>query len=210
MIKIFIADDHELIREGLKKILREEPDVRIVGEAQSAAETLARIIESECDILVLDLGLPDKPGLEVLREVKRILPLVRVLVLSVFPENHFALRALKAGADGYLSKESAAALLVMALRRIAGGRKYVSEEISEDLLGKVHGEKPLIPHETLSDREFQILCLIGSGKTMTEIAASLYLSVSTVNTHRTHILEKMNMHTSAELMRYVIENRLVQ
>ncbi|MBF8296593.1 MAG: response regulator transcription factor [Bacteroidetes bacterium] len=210
MTKIFIADDHALIREGLKTILREESDITVVGEAQSAAETLDRIVKSDCDILVLDLGLPDRPGLEVLREIKRIRPHLCVLILSMFPEDRFALRALKGGADGYLSKESAATELVVALRRIAGGRKYVSEDISQDLLEKVRGEVPLMSHETLSDREFQILRMIGSGKTISDIAAQLKVSVSTVNTHRAHILEKMNMHANAELMRYVIENKLVE
>jgi DNA-binding NarL/FixJ family response regulator len=181
----------------------------IVGEARTAAEILEQIGKSECDILVLDLGLPDRPGLEVLRDIKRILPHVRVLILSMFPEDRFALRTLKAGADGYLSKDSAATELVLALRRIASGRKYVSEEISQDLLVKVRGEVPLMSHEALSDREFQILRMIGSGKTISDIAVQLSLSVSTVNTHRTHILEKMNMHTNAELMRYAIENKLV-
>jgi two-component system invasion response regulator UvrY len=210
MMRIFIADDHVLIREGLKKILREEKDMSVVGEAQTAAEVLGQIVQSKSDILVLDLGLPDRPGLEVLREIKKILPHVRVLILSMFPEDRFALRTLMAGADGYLSKDSAAGELVVALRRIAGGRKYVSEDISQDLLDKVRGEEPLMSHETLSDREFQILRLIGSGKTISDIAAQLNLSVSTVNTHRTHILEKMNMRTSAEMMRYAIENRLVE
>jgi len=210
MTRIFIADDHVLIREGLKKILREESDMTVVGEAQSAAETLDRIVESDCDILVLDLGLPDRPGMEVLREVKTILPHLCVLILSMFPEDRFALRALKAGADGYLSKESAAAELVTAIRRIKSGHKYVSQKLSEDLLEKVRGEVPLMTHDALSDREMQILQLIASGKAISDIAAQLNLSVSTVNTHRGHILEKMNMHTNADLMRYAIENKLVE
>lgn len=210
MIRIFIADDHVLIREGLKKILKEEPDMTVVGEAHSAAETLDRIVESECEILVLDLGLHDRPGMEVLREVKNILPHLCVLILSMFPEDRFALRALKAGADGYLSKESAAEELVTALRRIKGGHKYVSQKLSEDLLEKVRGEVTLMTHEALSDREFQILQMIASGKAISDIAAQLNLSVSTVNTHRTHILDKMKLHTNAELMRYAIENKLVE
>ena len=209
MTRIFIADDHVLIREGLKKILREESDMTVVGEAHSAAETLDRIAESDCDILVLDLGLPDRPGMEILREVKTTLPHLSVLILSMFPEDRFALRALKAGADGYLSKESAAAELVTAIRRIKSGHKYVSQKLSEDLLEKVRGEVPLMTHEALSDREMQILQLIASGKAISDIAAQLNLSVSTVNTHRAHILEKMNMHTNADLMRYAIENKLV-
>jgi two-component system, NarL family, invasion response regulator UvrY len=207
--KIFVADDHALIREGLKKIILEEPDMSVVGEAQTAAEVLDRVVESECEILVLDLGLPDRPGLEVLREVKKLLPHLCVLVLSMLPEDRFALRTLKAGADGYLSKESAATELVLAIRQIAGGRKYVSQQVSQDLLEKVHGDAPLMSHEALSDREFEILRMIGSGKTVSDIAGQLNLSVSTVNTHRAHIFEKLNMRTNAELMRYAIENRLV-
>ncbi|HCA80891.1 MAG TPA: DNA-binding response regulator [Bacteroidetes bacterium] len=209
MIRIFIADDHVLIREGFKKLLREEKDMGVVGEAQTAAEILDQIVQSECDILVLDLGLPDRPGLEVLREVKRMLPHLCVLILSMFPEDRFALRALKAGADGYLSKDSAANELARAIRRIASGKKYISENLSQDLLEKVRSEIPVMMHEALSDREFQILQMIASGKTISAIASQLNLSVSTVNTHRAHILEKMNMHTNAELMRYVIENKLV-
>jgi len=209
MTRIFIADDHVLIREGFKKILLGEKDMCVVGEAQTAAEVLERIVQSDCDILVLDLGLPDRPGMEVLREVKKILPHLCVLILSMFPEDRFALRALKAGADGYLSKESAAAELVTAIRRIKDGHKYVSQKLSEDLLEKVRGKVPLMTHEALSDREFEVLRMIGSGKSISDIAAQLNLSVSTVNTHRMHILDKMNMHTNVELMRYAIENKLV-
>jgi two-component system, NarL family, invasion response regulator UvrY len=210
MIRIFIADDHVLIREGFRRLLRGEADMCVVGEAQSAGEVLERIKESDCDILVLDLGLPDRPGMEVLREVKKILPHLCVLILSMFPEDRFALRAIKAGADGYLCKESAAAELATAIRRIKGGHKYVSQKLSEDLLEKVRGDVPLMAHESLSDREFQILQMIASGKAISEIAAHLNLSVSTVNTHRTHILEKMKLHTNGELMRYAIENKLVE
>lgn len=209
MIRIFIADDHVLVREGFKKLLHEEKDMRVVGEAQTAAETLERIVQCECDILVLDLGLPDRPGMEVLREVKRILPHLCVLILSMFPEDRFALRALKAGADGYLSKDSAANELARAIRRIASGKKYISENLSEDLLEKVRGEVIVMTHETLSDREFEILLMIGSGKAISKIATQLNLSVSTVNTHKTHILEKMSMDTNGDLMRYAIENKLV-
>jgi DNA-binding NarL/FixJ family response regulator len=208
MIKIFIADDHALIREGLKNILQEQSDISIVGESRTASETIDRVAKSECDILVLDLGLPDRPGLDVLKEVKRARPHLCVLVLSMLPEESFALRTLKAGADGYLSKDSAATELVVALRRIAGGRKYLSPEISQNLLQKLRGDESTLPHDLLSDREFQILRLIGAGVSTTQIAEELNLSASTVNTHRAHILEKMQMSTNAELMRYVIENKL--
>jgi two-component system invasion response regulator UvrY len=209
MTKIFIADDHVLILEGLKKILREESDMIVVGEAQSAAETLERIGKSDCDILLLDLSLPDRSGLDVLKEVIKRFPRLHVLILSMFPEEVFAVRALKAGADGYLTKDSAAHELVVALRKIASGKKYVSDALSQKLAFDVAGGGGQAPHEDLSDREFQILRMIGAGKTVTHIAAELNVSVSTVNTHRIHILEKMGMHSNAELMHYAMENKLV-
>ena len=208
MTKIFIADDHVLILEGLKKILREESDMIVVGEAQSAAEILERIGKTDCDILLLDLSLPDRPGLEVLKEVKKRLPHLHVLILSMYSEDAFAVRALKAGADGYLTKDGAADELVVALRKVASGRKYLSEALSQKLAFDVADGSGRAPHEDLSDREFQVLRMIGSGKTVTQIAGELDVSVSTVNTHRMHILEKMGMHTNAELMHYAMENKL--
>ena len=210
MIRIFIADDHVLILEGLKKILREESDMVVVGEARSAVETLEGIGKADCDILLLDLSLPDKSGLEVLKEVKKRFPRVHVLILSMFPEEVFALRALKAGADGYLTKDSAPEELVAALRKVADGKKYVSEALTQKLAYDVAGGGGRAPHADLSDREFQVLRMLGAGKTVTHIAAELNVSVSTVNTHRMHILEKMGMHTNAELMHYAIENKLVE
>ena len=210
MTKIFIADDHALIREGLKKILREETDLTFVGEAQNATETSEKIGSSGADILILDLNLPDRAGLDVLRELKGKFPLLRVLILSMFPEDHFALRALRAGADGYLTKDSAPAELVKALRRISGGGRYVSEAFADKLVGLVEHGGIEAPHRGLSDREFEILRLIGAGRSVSEIAAELNLSVSTVNTHRAHILEKMNLHSNADLIRYAIENKLVE
>ena len=210
MINVFITDDHVLVREGLKKLLRDELDMRVVGEAKCAADVICRLGEVEPDVLVLDLALPDRTGLEVLKEVKNRFPKIRVLVLSMFPEDRFALRTLKAGADGYLTKDSAAEELVMALRKVAAGMKYVSQAISKKLVETMQDGGGDVPHEALSDREFQIFRMIGAGKTVSEIAAELNLSVSTVNTHRTHILEKMGMHSNAELMHYAIENKLVE
>jgi two-component system invasion response regulator UvrY len=208
MTRIFIADDHVLILEGLKKTLRGELDMIVIGEARTASETLERIGESGCDVLLLDLSLPDKSGLEVLKEVKKRLPRLHVLILSMFPEEVFAVRALKAGADGYLTKDTAAKELVAALRKVADGRKYLSEAMSQKLAFDVAGGGGRAPHEDLSDREFQVLRMIAAGKTVTQIAAELNVSVSTVNTHRMHILEKMGMHTNAELMHYAMENKL--
>jgi DNA-binding NarL/FixJ family response regulator len=209
MTRLFIADDHFLIREGLKKLLRDEFDFSIVGEARAACEVLEGIRNSMCDILILDLALPDKPGIDVLKEVKTMFPNVRVLILSTYPEDRFAIRTLKAGADGYLSKDTAAEELVVALRRIANGRRYFSETVVQDLTQTVHDGGNCLPHESLSDREFEVFCLIGSGKSISDIASELNLSVSTVNTHRNHVLEKMNMETNAQLMRYALENKLI-
>ncbi len=209
MTTVFIADDHVLIREGLKKILREEHDLSVVGEARTAGEVGDGVAKSGCDILILDLSLPDKPGLDVLKEVKDRFPRVRVLILSTYPEDRFAIRCLKAGADGYLSKDSAAEELVAALRRVASGRKYFSEAVSEELALTVSGAGHSLLHETLSNREFEIFCLIASGRPISKIASTLHLSVSTVNTHRSHILEKMHMKSNAQLIRYAIENKLV-
>ena len=209
MIRVLIADDHTLIREGLKNTLRDEPDITVSGEAHTAAEVLDRMSNAEYDVLVLDLGLPDRPGLDVLREAKRIQPRLCVLILTMYPEDRFALRSIKAGADGYLSKESAAGELVTAIRQIHRGHKYVSQKLSDGLLQMVRGEVPLLEHERLTDREFQILQLIASGSTLSGIAAQLHLSVSTVNTHRTHILEKLHLQSNAELIRYAIENKLI-
>lgn len=208
-MRIFIADDHALIREGLKKILRDEVDLDVVGEAGTASEILQGLHQYRCDFLILDLALPDKPGLEVLKEVKAQFPHVHVLILSAYPEDRFAVRTLKAGADGYLAKDSATEELVVALRRIAGGRKYFSDAISQELAQSALEGVRCLPHELLSDREFQVLCMIGSGKSVSDIAADLNISISTVNTHRAHILEKMHMETSAQLIRYTIENRLI-
>jgi two-component system invasion response regulator UvrY len=210
MTRVFIADDHVLIREGLKKILEEESGFAVAGEAQNASEVLENIGKLACDILILDLSLPDKPGLEVLKEVKKTLPNLRVLVLSMFPEKQFALRALRAGADGYLTKESAAAELVRALRRLAAGKRYISETLSNDLAEMMQRGDSNVAHEGLSDREFQVLRMIGAGKSVAEIAVELNLSVSTVNTHRIHVLEKMKMQSNADLIRYVIENKLAE
>lgn len=197
------------MREGLKKILREEHDIAVVGEARTAGEIVAGIAKSKCDILVLDLSLPDKPGLEALKDLKLKYPRLRVLILSTYPADRFAVRCLKAGADGYLSKDSAAEELVAALRRVASGRKYFSEAVSQELADGLSRDTHVPDHETLTDREFEIFCLLGSGKTISEIASALNLSISTVNTHRSHILEKMRMESNVQLIRYAIENKLV-
>jgi len=209
MIKILIADDHVLIREGLRKILKEAPDMTVVSEAQNAREVFDHLKETNPDVVVLDISLPGKSGLEILKDLKQEKPDLPVLILSMHPEDRFAVRALKAGAAGYVTKESAAQDLIKAIRKVVQGRKYVSTSLAEKLAFdlEVSTGKPL--HELLSDREYQVMCMIAAGKAVKEISGELFLSVSTVNTYRARILEKMNMKTDAELIRYAIENQLI-
>ena len=208
MTRIFIVDDHILIREGLKKILSTEPDLTIVGEAQSGNEALDKLDKCCCDVLLLDIALPDKNGLEVLKEMKTRHPKVHVMILSLYPEERYALRAMKDGADGYITKNSATDELFLAIRTVMGGKKYVSPVVAQELADHLQSDQKQPAHERLSDREFQVLLLIGSGQTVSQIADKLNLSLSTVNTYRTHILVKMNLKTNVELVRYVIENHL--
>ena len=209
MIKILIADDHAVVRRGLKQILAEEPNMAVFGEACNAQEVLKNVREQNWDIVILDITMPDRSGLEVLKELKNIRPKLPVLILSIHPEEQYAVRVLKAGAAGYMTKESAPEELVKAVRKVIRGSKYISPSLAEKLAFDLEtdSEKPL--HETLSDREYQVMCMIASGKTVKEIAKELYLSVKTISTHRARILGKMKMKTNAELTHYAIKNRLV-
>ncbi len=209
MIKIFLADDHMLIREGLKRLLHIEPDLRVTGESDDPAEICRATDEKEYDILVLDITLPKKSGLEILKDVKAIDPSARVLILSMHPEDRFAIRALKAGAWGYLTKESAGDDIILALRKIASGRRYLSETLAEKLAGGLDIDRQRLPHESLSDREFEILRYIAQGRSLTEIGDELSISVSTVGTYRSRILEKLDLANNAELILYVLENHLI-
>jgi DNA-binding NarL/FixJ family response regulator len=209
MTKLLIADDHVLIREGLKKILKEAPDMSVVCEAGDGRELFEGLKKHPVDVVILDISLPGKSGLELLKDIKQDYPQLPVLILSMHPEDRFAVRALKAGAAGYVTKEGAAQELILALRKVIQGRKYVSPTLAEKLATELDLASDRPPHESLSDREYQVLCLIASGKTVKEISGELFLSVSTVNTYRTRILEKMNMKTDAELIRYAIQNHLV-
>ncbi len=209
MIKIFLADDHMLIREGLKRLIHMEPDLRVTGESDDPVEICRATSEKEYDILVLDITLPRKSGLEILKDVKAINPNARVLILSMHPEDRFAIRALKAGAWGYLTKESAGDEIILALRKIASGRRYLSETLAEKLAGGLDIDRQKLPHESLSDREFEILRFIAQGKSLTEIGEELSISVSTVGTYRSRILEKLELTNNAELILYVLENHLI-
>jgi len=209
MLKVLIADDHALIREGLKKILRTAQEISEVREAGNAREVTEEVKKGDLDVVILDISLPGKNGLELLKDLKQDYPKLPVLILSMHPEDRFAVRALKSGASGYVTKESAVEELIKAIRKVVQGRRYVSQSLAEKLAFDLETDtgKPL--HENLSDREYQVLCLIATGKTVRQIAGELFLSMSTVNTYRARILEKINMKTDAELIRYALQNQLI-
>ncbi|MBB6610565.1 response regulator transcription factor [Pontibacter sp. Tf4] len=210
MIKLLIADDYVLIREGLKKVLKDEADIEVVGEAINGTEVIPKLKDSQANFVVLDINMPVKSGLDVLIELKNLYPQIPVLILSMYPEKTYALRTLKAGASGYLSKESAAEELVTAIHKIQSGGKYISESLAELLAESLVAKaSPQIAHEVLSDREFQILCKIGEGVAPKTIADSLHLTQSTVNTYRIRIFEKMKFTSKTDLIRYCLANNLV-
>jgi two-component system, NarL family, invasion response regulator UvrY len=209
MIKVCVVDDHAVVREGLKRIIAENPGMAVTAEAGDGVEAL-RIIQTEpCDIVLLDITMPNKNGLDVLKQIHAETPRLPVLVLSMHAEDQYAVRVLRAGASGYLTKESAPAKLVQAIRKVVRGGKYVSTTLAEKLVFDLDSRSAKAPHEVLSDREYQVLCMIASGKTVTIIAEELALSVKTVSTYRVRILEKLNMKNNAELTRYAIKEGLV-
>jgi len=209
MMRILIADDHAVVRRGVKQIVSEESDMTLVGEARNAQELLKLTREQDCDVVVLDINMPGKSGLDALKELKSERPKLPVLILSIHPEDQYAVRALKAGAAGYMTKESAPEQLVEAIRKVYKGGKYISPSLAEKLaVSLISGAEGPI-QEVLSDREYWVMRRIASGKTVSEIAQELSLSVKTISTYRARILEKMGMKTNAELTRYAIQNRLV-
>ncbi|HSB78969.1 MAG TPA: response regulator transcription factor [Candidatus Methylomirabilis sp.] len=209
MIRILIVDDHTVVRRGLKQILTEETDMSVVGEAHNAQEMLALVRKLPCDVIVADISMPGRSGLDVLKELKQDRPKLPVLVLSMHPEDQYAVRALKLGASGYMTKESAPEELVKAIRKVVSGGRYVSPSLAEKLALDLAVDTDRSPHESLSEREHQVFTMIASGKTVKEIADELALSVKTISTYRTRILEKMAMKNNAELIHYAISNRLV-
>jgi DNA-binding NarL/FixJ family response regulator len=209
-MKILLTDDHTVVRHGLKQILAEEFKRAIFGEARNAQEALDLVWKEHWDVVVLDITMPGRSGLEVLREIKKSKPRVPVLVLSMHPENQFAVRVLKRGASGYMTKESAADELVGAIKKVLAGGRYVSNSLAEKLATYLAADTPKAPQELLSDREFQVLRLIASGKIVSEIAKELSLSVKTISTYRTRILEKMRLRNNAELMHYAMQHQLVE
>ena len=209
MLKILIADDHAIVRQGLKQIVTETPDMVVAGEASNGQELLNKIKESDYDVVVLDITMPGRDGMDVLKQLRSEKPELPVLMLSIHPEEQYALRALRAGAAGYLTKESAPDELVVAIQKVSRGGKYISSSLAEKLAFELEVGREQAPHEILSDREYHVMCLIASGKTVMEIAQELSLSEKTISTYRSRILEKMKMKNNAELTYYAIKNQLV-
>jgi DNA-binding NarL/FixJ family response regulator len=209
VIRVLLADDHAIVRAGLKEILADTGDIRVTDEAGNGHEVIARIRASEHEVLVMDMSMPGRSGIELIRQVRKEKPKLRVLVLSMHSEEQYAVRALKAGASGYLTKDSAADELVAAIRRIAGGGAYVSPETAQRLALDYARPADAAPHSLLSDREFQVFRLIAGGKSVSEIAADLALSVKTVSTHKTRLMEKMHFANQSELIQYAIRHQLL-
>jgi DNA-binding NarL/FixJ family response regulator len=210
MIKVLVADDHAVVRRGLRQILAETPDIHVAGEASSVPEVRRLLIDHRWDVVVLDINMPGGGGLELLGEMRRQGIGPRVLVLTVYPEDQYAVRAIRAGAAGFLTKESAPEKLIEAVRKIASGGRHVSPELAETLASLVAGEADGTPHERLSDREFEVFKMLAAGRTVSQVAQDLALSVKTVSTHRTRILKKMEMKTNADLTHYAVRNGVVE
>lgn len=209
MIRIIIVDDHAVVRKGLKQIIEEAPDLDVCDEASSGIELLEKITTTNYDVVLLDISMPGKDGLDTLKDIKIKAPNLPVLIFTVYPEEQYAMRVLKSGAAGYINKECEPEELIKAIRTVSQGRKYVSPELAQILASNIDGTTTQLDHESLSDREFQVMIMISSGKTVKDIANELNLSVNTISTYRIRILEKMKLKNNAELTRYAIKNDLV-
>jgi len=209
MIRILIADDHTIMREGLKRILEGESDIQVVAEAVDGLDALQKIRAGGMDMVVLDLSMPGRSGVDLIRQIKEEVPKLPILILTMHEEEQYAVRAIRAGASGYLTKESAGLELVNAIHKIAAGRPYISMAVAEQLAMNLMPSEVALPHKTLSDREFEIFQLLVQGKSLTDIADGLFLSVKTVSTHKTRILVKMRMKNLTELVQYAVEHQLI-
>ena len=209
-IRVFIADDHAIVREGLKQILADSPDIIVAGESENGLDAIKLFRKSKCHVMLLDISMPDKSGIDVLKQVRKENPDMAVLMLSMHREDQYAIRSLKAGAAGYLTKQSAPKELVTAIRQVAAGQKYVSASLAQELAAQVGDDHATALHDTLSDREYQTLTMIASGKTVSAIAEELSLSVKTISEYRARLLVKMKLKNSAELTHYAIKNQLIE
>lgn len=210
MIRLAIADDHPIVRQGLRRIASEDAGISVRGEASTAAELFRLLAQEAVDVVLLDVSMPGATFVDTLRELREKHPSIKVLVLSVHPEDQWAMRALRAGASGYLTKDHSPEQLVEAIRRVSRGGKYVSESLAETLAGMMDGGNPRAAHERLSDREFEVLRALGSGMTVKDIADQLQLSAKTVSTYRVRLLEKMGLKSKADLVRYVVQHDLLK
>ncbi|MGD1147037.1 MAG: response regulator transcription factor [Thermoanaerobaculaceae bacterium] len=209
MIRVLVADDHALVRAGLKHILGKTGEISVVGEACNGQEVMVEARRTPCDVVLLDIGMPGRSGLDVLKQLRAEHPGLSVLILTMYPEEQYAVRALRAGAAGYLTKDSGPEELVNAVRKVASGGRYVTMRAAESLAFEVQGRLRQSPHEALSDRELQVLCMIARGKTVNEIAAELTLSAKTVSTYRSRVLAKLNLRNNSEIAYYAVKEGLV-
>jgi len=207
-IKVLVADDHEIVRQGLKTIISEHSDLSIAGEAENGNQVLKIVKKTKVDVVLLDFDMPEKNGLDTLIELKGLYPKLPVMILSIFPEDHYGTRFLKAGASGYLQKSSATDQLIDAIRKVFNGGKYISSALTDKLVTGLNKDKDQFLHESLTDREFQVFRLLATGKKLKEMADELCLSINTISTYRSRILQKMDMKSNADVIRYAIENGL--
>jgi len=208
--KVLIADDHAILRKGLIQVLSKTSDLVVCGEAENGNEVLSFVQKVDVDVVVMDIDMPEKSGWETLIQLKTQFPKLPIIILSIYPEDHYALRFLRGGASGYLTKSSAPELLVEAIRKISLGGKFISPSLAEKLAFNVDTDSQKLPHELLTDREFQVFCLIASGKKLKEIAEELVLGITTISTHRGNLLEKMGMKNNADLIQYAMKNDIIK
>lgn len=209
MIRLLIADDHTIMREGLKRILEGEEDIQVVAEAIDGHDALHKIRTESFDVLLLDLSMPGRSGVDLIHQIRQEFPKLPILILTMHEEEQYAVRAIRAGANGYLTKESAGTLLVSALKKVASGRPYISMQVAEQLAMSAMPSNHQLPHQQLSDREFEVFSHIAKGKTITEIGDLLHLSVKTVSTHKTRIMQKMGHSSLSELIQYAVAHKLL-
>ena len=210
MIRLLIADDHAIVRQGLKQIVSEFPGMTVAGEAASGEEALALARKLRFDVAIVDITMPGRGGLEILKDLKEVRPSAKIVILSMHPEEQYAIRCLRDGASAYITKGNATEELIHAIQAVAAGKRYITPLVAEKLVSYIGRDAERLPHENLSNRELQVLILLGSGKTVTDISRELSLSAKTISTYRARVLEKMNMDTNALLIRYVIQHGLVE
>jgi two-component system, NarL family, invasion response regulator UvrY len=210
MLQILVADDHPVVRQGIMRIIEDTQDMRVTGEAENGYEVLKKVKEKNYDLILLDISMPGGDGLEVIRELKKLRPNIPVLILTIHPEKYYGLRMLQAGASGYLTKQNAPFELIEAIRKVSQGGMYISNSLAELLVTSKKGISGKPGHETLSDREYQVMYMIATGKKVKSIAEELSISVKTIHVHRRHILEKMNMTSNAEIIHYAIQNGILE